>query len=158
MKKYFRNQGRVKDLKAIDNPFTRAAANLVSAIDSGNQPATDDLQMLAQGFKVAFGKCDPQDIFGPRIGLVIARGRPLNYGFTPSDIVSAVIALHMRKEGMNETEAKKRALQEFEDISGGDAYRQVSRDWSNSKETILALTTDDLELLIKPYEVVPAKT
>lgn len=153
MKKYTRSQARFKDLKNLDNVFTRAAANVVLSMDSGTQPNIADLEAISDGFKKIFGRYDPKSIFGSRLGLVIPIGRPKEYGFTSSDIVSAVVELHKRKTGCIDAVAKNYALQVFEDISGSDAARQISRDWEKGRATVSGLTTQELENLVEPYEV-----
>ena len=155
-KKYTRNQSSLRVLAAVDNEFTRAAANLVIAVGEGAYAADQDLQTLAAGFQEAFGKESPQKIFGSRLGYVKPKGKPLAYGLKPEDIVSAHIELERRKLGSTRgtlQRAQELTVEAFIDISEGDAIRQVRRDWQNGKNTVQGLSEADLQSLLEPYEI-----
>ena len=88
------------------------------------------------------------------------RGRAPHTGFTPSDVVSAVLELKLREIGCKPG-AMKRAVEHvksvFVDITGEDAERIIYRDWRQGKNTARALSSSDLIDIIKPYKVTPGK-
>lgn len=154
MEKYRRNQSLVKGL-AVDTPQMRAAVNLVMAVKDGLAPDTKNLNILADAFLEVFGGKNPKEIFGGTLGLVPTLGRQANYGFTPSDIVSAVIEIERRKLGNVRgavSEAKKIAIKKFIDINGENAMRTVERDWRKGKAMVSALSDADLIELVRPYK------
>ncbi len=158
-KKYTRNQSRIKLLNSLDNVFTRAAVNLVCAVDESKTPSSNDLNILANGFRLVFGGGDPCKVFGHPLGFVAPVGRPASSGFTPSDIVSAVIEQKRRELGPvrgSLSAAKRFAMEAFWDLTGKDedVLRQIERDWRAGRVTVENLSDDDLDKLIEPYEVV----
>lgn len=84
------------------------------------------------------------------------RGRTPHTGFTPSDVVSAVLELKLREIGCKPG-AMARAVEHikavFVDINGEDAQRIIYRDWRLGKSTARALSSSDLKEIIKPYKV-----
>lgn len=156
-KKYRRNQSIYRVLTELDNEFTRAAVNLVIAVDGGKYSENEDIKTLAEGIKIAFGTQPAKLVFGSSLGLVRPRGKPAAHGFTPADIVSAYIELWLRKFG-NERGSLQRAHElardAFVDVDKYDGgLRQIRRDWKNGKNTVKDLAGDDLEALLSPYEV-----
>ena len=157
MTSYRRNQSRFKPL-AVDTPQMRAAVNLVIAVKDGQQPAMASLNIIADAFLEVFGGKNPKDIFGGALGLVPTHGRQTGYGFTPADIVSAVIEIERRKQGSARgalSKAKLNALKLFVDIGGGDiqnAMRCVERDWKAGRATVEQLADSELADLVRVYE------
>lgn len=152
--KYTRNQSKFKPL-AVDTPQMRAAVNLVIAVKDGLMPDTESLSIIADAFLKVFGGKNPKDIFGGTLGLVPTPGRQAAYGFTPSDIVSAVIELERRKLGGGRgalSDAKKIALAAFVDIGGADPERSINRDWKAGRATVEPLSDAELVELIRPYK------
>jgi hypothetical protein len=87
-------------------------------------------------------------------------GRPPHTGFTPADVVSAVLELKLREIG-SLPGAMQKAVEHvksvFIDISGMESERIIYRDWSQGKTTAQALSSQDLLEIIKPYKVKPRK-
>ena len=85
------------------------------------------------------------------------RGRPIKSGFTPSDIVSCVLEIRLRQLG-NKPGAMVEAVQYvksvFVDIDGEGAERSIYRDWQKGCGMVKGLSTEDLQGLVAPYEVV----
>lgn len=154
MTRYRRNQSQLKGV-AIDSAQMRAAVNLVIAVKDGKIPDRESLNVLADAFLEIIGGKNPKDLFGSSIGLVHGTGRRPDYGFTPSDIVSAVIEIERRRlNGARGAIAagKRLALELFVDISGDDASRSIERDWAAGKKTVESLSLDELHALILPYK------
>jgi hypothetical protein len=154
MTRYTRNQDRFKPL-AVDTPQMRAAINLVIATKDGQVPDMESLNVLADAFLKVFGGVNPQTIFGGTLGLVPTPGGQADYGFTPADVVSAVIELERRRLGGRRgalAAAKRHACKVFVDIAGPAAMRSVERDWSAGRRTVESLSDADLQAIIKPYE------
>jgi hypothetical protein len=133
----------------------RAAVNLVIAVKDGKVPDNESLNVLADAFLDVFGGRNPKALFGSSIGLVHGRGRRPDYGFTASDIVSAVIEIERRR--LNGARgalaaAKRLALESFVDISGDSASRSIERDWAAGKNTVESMTLDELNALVLPYK------
>lgn len=154
--KFRRNQSVFKPL-AVDTPQMRAAVNLVISVKDGKIPDTNSLNVLADALLAVFGGKNPKDIFGGTLGLVPTPGRPADYGFTPSDIVSAVIEMERRKLGSKRgalTQAKHTALTQFPEIGGdiADATRSIERDWAKGRKTVEGLSDSDLVELVRPYK------
>lgn len=83
-------------------------------------------------------------------------GRPASYGFTPSDVVSSVMELELRRLGSVPGATRAAVLHVknvFVDLQGENAERTIYRDWAKSKTLVRALSTADLLDIIKPYEV-----
>ena len=154
MTHYRRNQSQLKGVD-IDSTQMRAAVNLVIAVKDGKQPDIESLNVLADAFLEVFGGKNPKALFGRSIGLVHGPGRRPDYGFTPSDIVSAVIEIERRRLQYKRgalAAAKKLALQSFIDISGDCAARSIERDWATGKKTVESLSLSELNELIRPYQ------
>ena len=151
---YRRNQSQLKGVD-IDSTQMRAAVNLVIAVKDGKQPDIESLNVLADAFLEVFGGKNPKALFGSSIGLVHGPGRRPDYGFTPSDIVSAVIEIELRRLQYKRgalSAAKKIALESFIDISGENAARSIERDWAAGKKTVESLSLSELYELIRPYK------
>ncbi len=156
MKKFTRSQSSLKKWVAIDTIEVRAAANLVSAVSQNQMPDSESLEVLADAFKRVFGSAESDDWLCQSIGLVRAPGRAASYGFKPADIVSALIELERRKIGNTRgalSEAKRRAIDVFVDVSGENAARIIDRDWASGRSTVEGLSNEDLEALIAPYKI-----
>ncbi len=154
MTRYRRNQSQLKGV-VIDSAQMRAAVNLVIAVKDGKIPDNESLNVLADAFLDVFGGKNPKALFGSSIGLVHGRGRRPDYGFTPSDIVSAVIEIERRRlNGARGalTAAKRLALESFVDISGDNAGRSIERDWAAGRNTVESMTLDELNALVLPYK------
>lgn len=154
MTQYRRNQSQLKGF-TIDSNQMRAAVNLVIAVKDGKVPDNESLNVLADAFLEVFRGTNPKVLFGSSIGLVQGLGRRPDYGFTPSDIVSAVIEIERRRLLYRRgalTAAKKIALESFVDISGQDAARSIERDWAIGKKTVESLSLSELDELIRPYK------
>ncbi len=154
MTRYRRNQSQLKGV-VIDSAQMRAAVNLVIAVKDGKIPDDESLNVLADAFLEVIGGKNPKALFGSSIGLIHGPGRRPDYGFTPSDIVSAVIEIERRRlNGVRGAlaAAKRLALKSFVDISGDDAWRSIERDWAAGKKTVESMTLDELNALILPYK------
>lgn len=154
MTQYTRNQARFKPL-AVDTPQMRAAVNIVIAVKDGQVPDAASLDVLADTFLKVFGGVNPKTIFGSTLGLVPTPGGQADYGFTPADVVSAVIELERRRLGGRRgalAAAKRHARAVFVDIEGADPMRSVERDWSAGRCTVESLSNTDLQEIIRPYE------
>lgn len=85
-----------------------------------------------------------------------SRGRPPHTGFTPADVVSAVLELKLREIGCIPG-AMQKAVEHvksvFIDISGMESERIIYRDWRQGKTTAQALSSQELLEIIKPYKV-----
>ncbi len=154
--KYRRNQSVFKPL-AVDTPQMRAAVNLVISVQDGQTPDTNSLNVLADALLAVFGGKNPKDIFGGTLGLVPTPGRQADYGFTPSDIVSAVIEMELRKLGGKRgalAQAKRTALTLIPEIGGdiASATRSIERDWARGRKTVEGLSDADLFELVRPYK------
>jgi hypothetical protein len=133
----------------------RAAVNLVISVKDGHSPDMHSLNILADAMLSVFGGKNPKEIFGGTLGLVPTTGRQADYGFTPSDIVSAVIEMERRKLGSKRgalAEAKRTALAAFSDIGGDSAARSIERDWAKGRRTVEGLPDADLIELVRPYK------
>ncbi len=153
MTKYIRNQSLLKG-GVIDTAQMRAAVNLVIAVQDGEIPKKEDLNVLADAFLEVFGGKNPKLVFGHSIGLVYGPGRNPSFGFKPADIVSAVIEIERRRLQGNRgalAAAKRHALDSFVDISGADAHRSIDRDWANGRRNVEQLSLEDLNELVRPY-------
>lgn len=153
MTKYIRNQSLLKG-GVIDTAQMRAAVNLVIAVQDGEIPRKEDLNVLADAFLEVFGGKNPKLVFGHSIGLVYGPGRNPSFGFKPADIVSAVIEIERRRLQGNRgalAAAKRNALDSFVDISGADAHRSIDRDWANGRRNVEQLSLEDLNELVRPY-------
>ncbi|MEF8768848.1 MAG: hypothetical protein ABTS16_05755 [Candidatus Accumulibacter phosphatis] len=143
---------------AVDTPQIRAAINLVHAVESGQNPDGETLQVLHDAFREIFGGKHPTEIFGQPLGLVSPKGRPKGYGFTPADIVSAYIELRRRQlEPTHPTNAletaKLDAASAFVEFGGAvDAARAIDRDWAAGRGLVAALSDGDLHKIIAPYK------
>jgi hypothetical protein len=154
MTTYVRNQSRLKVLKNNDTPQMRAAVNLVLAVQNGGVPSQKNLEVLAEAFLTVMGGQSPQDVFGHPLGLVPCKGRPANAGFTPADIVSAVLELELRRlgEGVGSmAKAVEHVKNVFVDICGVDVERSILRDWQQGQETVKPLATQELLEMVAPY-------
>ena len=152
---YTRTQTRFKVLTNNDTPQMRAAVNLMMAVKSNKQPRAEDLQVLALAVEeVIKGEC-PIQIFGYPLGLVPPKGRPPLSGFTPSDIVAAVIELELRRLGKVKgamSKAVAYAMNNFSDIGNDEnARRTVYRDWRNSESLVKNLDDQELKDLVSIY-------
>jgi len=156
MLKYTRNQSRVKALTANDTPEIRAAVNFVLAVEEGRLPGTD-YKLLAEAFKEIFAGQHPKEIFGMSLGLISPKGRQLYSGFTPAEIVSAVIEIELRRLNKAPGSASKainHAISVFVDIDKGPSGKRCTqRDWKSGQKLVESLTDTELVDLIKPYEV-----
>ena len=144
---------------ALDTLATRAAVNLVLAVDAGEHPDAETLRVLRDAFLELFGGTPPADMFGSTCGLALPKGRPADHGFTASDVVSAYIELERRNlAAEGETAAISRAQEAatyaFIDFEGQqDAKRAVRRDWMEGRSTVETLDDDDLRAILDPYQL-----
>ena len=88
------------------------------------------------------------------------RGRPGDRGFTPSDTVSSFIEKSRRDfylkgfESNALQKAKDLAIEVFVDVSGlVDPDRTIDRDWKHGKAQAQALSSYDLEQILRPNEL-----
>lgn len=157
MKNYTRNQSRVKVLQANDTPEIRAMVNFVLAIEEDRLPSNADNQLLAKAFNKILAGQHPKEIFGMSLGLVTPKGRQPHSGFTPSEVVSAVIEIELRR--LNKApgalvKAIKYATKVFVDVDDGPSgVRSTYRDWDVGKVLVENLTDSELDELIKPYQM-----
>lgn len=144
---------------ALDTPATRAAVNLVLAVDAGEHPDAETLRVLRDAFLELFGGTPPAEMFGSTCGLALPKGRPADHGFTSAEVVSAFIELERRSLAAEEepaaiSRAQEAAAYAFIDFEGQrDATRAVRRDWVQGRSTVEALDDDDLRSILAPYEL-----
>ena len=82
------------------------------------------------------------------------RGRPINSGFTPSDIVSCVLELKLRQIGNKRgamAEAVAYVKLVYVDINGEGSERSIYRDWQKGRVMAKGLSTEDLQGLVNPH-------
>jgi hypothetical protein len=83
-------------------------------------------------------------------------GRPKHTGFTPSDVVSAVLELKLRELGHatgSMAEAVRYVKSVFVDLSGDDVERTIYSDWKKGKNLAKGLDTEDLLKIVEPYKL-----
>lgn len=143
---------------ALDTPTVRAAVNLVLAVEAGEQPDGETLRTLHDAFLDLFGGKPPSVLFGSACGFALPKGRPIDSGFTPADVVSAFIELERRfRERRGEpaalSRAQEAAIYAFVELRQKDPRRAVKRDWETGRDTVERLDDDDLAAIIAPYRV-----
>jgi len=158
MKRYRRNQSELKIFTSVDSPQVRAAVNLVCAVERGEAPSMETLEVLSQTYLAAFSGLEPKKFKGYPFTLLLTKGRLPDEGFNPSDIVSAVIEIELRRLGKVRGSLEKainHVKEVFVDIPlDGDPVRSIRRDWKKGKALVEQLSDSELAELVKPYEVV----
>jgi hypothetical protein len=96
----------------------------------------------------------------PSANLTPKKGRPTDRGLNPSDAVSSFIEKTRREliaDGCKNNSlqrAKDLVKEVFVDISGlADPDRTIDRDWKHGKAQAQALSSYDLEQILRPNEL-----
>ena len=96
----------------------------------------------------------------PSASLTPKKGRPNDRGLTPSDAVSSFIEKNRRDfvaggyKNNSLQKAKDLAKEAFVDVSGlADPDRTIDRDWKLGKVQAQALSSYDLEQILRPNEL-----
>ena len=149
MTKYFRTQARKMTPKVANQRRIIAMADFIEAIDLGEIPDQNDLDIAAEIFREVLSGRDCGQVFG--FITVKNVGRPAHSGITSPDVVAAYIELEFRRLGGGRgTLAKAFASAQSAFIEDLDT-RVVQRDWTKGKKNVQPLTSEDLVNILEPH-------